>query len=283
MVNTSDPKITRPVTRLTAEALRQARRLTIVPWGSEGVGKTRFLFSCPRPLFLVNLDRPLQLDTLAREGFDLDGVYVLDLDPEWEPSTVCEAIASFTRDAARNRAGTFGVDNGKRLWDIHQLAYKDANSKRGAMAFGEPNAKMHDLYQTLLTPKAGLPSSLNVVVSHPATDEWRTVVNEETGRETGQRTGKFVPDQWKHTPFYADVVLWLYRWPPPLAQAYPQGGPKEIEKSDRPGYWARATKFSPDDRLLGMDIKNPSFRRIWSDCFDDAPPEGTWKQPLAMK
>lgn len=258
---------------------RQLKRLLLALWGSEGVGKSRFLLTTRRPTVIVSLDRALDYSGWATE-FDMSDVYLYDFGGSgMSPQKVVEEVKKVAVAMAQHGRGTFCLDNGKILWDLVTDAYKDQNSKRGALAYEEPNNWMMDLHSILSGRGPGGATELSTVFTYPATDEWKTMLNPETGKETGARTGKAVPHWWSKSGYAFDGVLWLYRWPTLAGQVVPSNVPKEAERRQEVSYWARPSKFFHAANLVGSDLHNPYFGRLWFEAFGTRPPEGVWVPP----
>lgn len=248
-------------------------------WGSGGSGKTRFIMSATRPLIYLGFDRPLEPKTWAGEGFDVEDVYVYDFSSRLEaPKIVIEDVRRVIRDAADQRVGTLAIDNGKVYWDLITEALKDSNYRKGAMVYGEPNAFMKETFTTGGGNPAGLSSEMNFIITYPAADEWTTRPDPNNPDKTiTDRSGRYVPAWWNKTEYGVDAVLWLYRWPTLGAMAVPPQPPSPDVKRSGVTYWARPSKFLGDPELVGADIEDPSFDKMWFNAFGEHAKHGAFR------
>lgn len=274
----SDLKLPGDPVRLNTIA--DAKRTRTALWGSGGAGKTRYIMSATRPLCYLGFDRPLEPAAWEGQGFDTDDVYVYDFSSRQEaPTILVDDMRRIVREFVNYGEGTLAIDNGKAAWDVVVEALKDPNPKKGAMAYGEPNAYMKELFSRAGGNPAGVPSKLNFIITYPAADEWKVYRDGETDKIQAQRTGSYVPQWWGRTEYGVDMVLWLYRWPTLNAMAVPLDVPKATKVRQGVTYWARPSKFLAVPDLVGSDIEDPSFDRIWFECFGEHAGNDAWTPP----
>lgn len=256
--------------------LSEAERLLLAVWGSEGAGKTRFLMSAPRPLVIVSFDRQMNPKIWRDDGFDIDDVHYYGFGEDVRgPAAILGAVRAVAKEMIVYGQGTFAIDNAKVFWDMESEASKDPNERKGALGYKDPNLHMSSLYSSLAAPVGGMPSKLNVILTHPAVDEWTSGLNAEGKRETST-TGRWVPHWWGKTGYFVDAVLWLYRWPTLKGMAVPSAVPDAAKQSIKTSYWARPSKFFYDADAVGADIGDPCFAKVWARSFGSQPPQGTW-------
>ncbi len=279
MTTKAEPEgLTLPGQHRKLRSIEASPRTRTALWGSGGSGKTRFLMSATRPLIYLGFDRPLEPAAWESQGFDVDDVYVYDFSSRQEaPSVVIEDVRAVVRDAADQRIGTLAFDNGKVWWDMVTAALKDANPKKGALGFGEPNSFMKEIFTTAGGNPAGLPSSMNFIITYPATDEW-VLTEDENGKKSRGPSGKYLPHWWSHTEYGVDAVLWLYRWPHLKEMAIPFNPPIAATNQSGVTYWARPSKFLGDRELVGADIENPSFDKMWHASFGEHAGHGAFRE-----
>ncbi len=260
--------------------VQASNRSRTAVWGGGGSGKTRYVMSATRPLIYLGFDRPLEPAVWESQGFDVSDVYVYDFSSRLEsPKIVVEDVRAVVRQAADKRVGTLAVDNGKVFWDLVTEALKDANYRKGAMVYGEPNAFMKEVFTTAGGNPAGLPSEMNFIITYPAADEWTTRVDPNNPDKTiTDRSGKYVPAWWNKTEYGVDAVLWMYRWPTLSAMAVPPIPPSPEVVRSGVTYWARPSKFLGDPELVGADINDPSFDKIWFNTFGTHAGKGAFRE-----
>ena len=272
---TTDLKL--PGKPIRLNTIGDAKRIRAALWGSGGAGKTRFLMSAPRPLCYLGFDRPLEPGAWEGQGFDTEDVYAYDFTSRREGATIIvDDVRRTIREFAAYSEGTLAIDNGKVMWDVVVEALKDSNLKKGALGYGDANAFMRqDVFSMAGGNPGGVPSRLNFIITYPATDEW-VLTEDENGRKSRGPSGKYIPHWWGHTEYGVDMVLWLYRWPTLKEMAVPPTVPDAAKARQSVSYWARPSKFLHVPDLVGSDIENPSFDRIWFECYGEHAGQGAW-------
>jgi hypothetical protein len=198
----------------------------IIVYGWPGVGKSQFVLNSgdvASPLWYANFDRSAAhlIKNYKGEG----GVHYADFTAltKDKAKEQCEQLMQMRNGAMNQGTGVFALDNFAAASDLVLMAYYDHN-KSGALAYGPVNNFWRDFV-------LGLESAgIWCLITAPPKEIWRSVLNKNTGNMTGQATGLYDPEGWKHLEFHAMAEIWLYTNRPAGAQAIPVGtGAKLID------------------------------------------------------
>lgn len=176
------------------------KRMVIVPWGKEKMGKTAFALSFPGPIRFLDFNYGTEGLSRHWNGKDIEFARY-KLTPMSDTKDVESAVARFQDEYMESlhycnqRAGTVIVDTGSELYDNVQIA-KLAEVKRRknpkdpdrvdvlAWDYAASNALMNSVYLAPLQMDA-----VNVVIIHKCKELWID----------SQPSGRFAIDGWKGT------------------------------------------------------------------------------------
>src|SRR3990172_4616079 len=178
----------------------------LIVYGHPSTGKTRFAINTwevGTPLWMANFDR--DASHLLSQYQGTAGVFYDDfmaLTPT--QATSCLDRLTGMKNAAMSKGeGVFVLDNFAACYEIVTLAKYD-HGKMGALAYGPVNAWLRDFMLGLER------SGVWCIITAPPKEIWVSVINPNTGNRTGQATGLFDPDGWKHADFHIMGEVWLY-------------------------------------------------------------------------
>lgn len=178
----------------------------LIAYGHPSVGKTRFginTWEVGTPLFYANFDRDAShlISQYQGEG----GVFYDEFVSltQQQAQTCLDRLTGMKNAAMSKGQGVFVLDNFAACWEMVQLAKVNPNDRRGAMAYGAANGWLRDFMLGLER------SGVWCIITAPAKEVWITIIS-QSGNPTGQATGTFDPEGWKHADYHIMGEVWLY-------------------------------------------------------------------------
>ena len=196
----------------------------IIVYGWPGVGKSWFAINSwdvASPLWYANFDRSaahLISEYKGKEGVHYADFTALTKDKAEE---ACERLLQMRNAAVNAGQGIFVLDNFAAASDLVLMAKYDHN-KSSALAYGPVNNWWREFVLGLEA------SGLWCLITAPPKEIWRSVRNKNTGNLTGQATGLYDPEGWKHIEFHAMAEIWLYTNRPAGAQDVPEASGNKL-------------------------------------------------------
>ena len=235
----------------------------IIVYGEPGVGKTQFCIDTAdvsTPLWYSNFDRDAAhlLKKYKGEG----GIYYQDFMAltKAQAETCLEKLEGMKNAAMSAGKGVFVLDNFAHCYEIVQLAKLD-QSKSGPLGYGPVNLWLRDFMLGL--ERAGV----WCLITAPAKEIWITVTNPNTGNKTGQATGLYDPDGWKHADYHIIGSVWLYTNQPIGAERQPKSTPSSGDTEmpvnyPETVYKAQIVESKKRPSAKGMIIKSPTLAKV---------------------
>ena len=237
----------------------------IIVYGWPGVGKSQFAINTwdvAAPLWYANFDRSAA--HLISQYKGAEGVHYADF-TAWskaQAEEACEKLLQMRNAAVNAGKGIFALDNFAAASDLVLMAKYDAN-KSGALAYGPVNNWWRSFVLGLEA------SGLWCLITAPPKEIWRSVLNKNTGNMTGQATGLYDPEGWKHIEFHAMAELWLYTNAPAGAEPQPQGTGSELmpgvefSQSRKPLEFKGRIEVAKKRRMIeGVILSNPTLHLL---------------------
>lgn len=192
---------------------QKRRRLVAMAKADTKTGKTRLLYTMPRPMLQISFDLNSegQEDAVVESGEE--GVFIYEVRFEEEVDgpkelAVFKQIRQFVYDAVETKYfRSIGIDTGDALWTLCQRGFfGKAGFGAGGNQFnyGVPNGAMEKIFKTVRESH-----DVNFLVVQRVKDEYEEVINPENNKKTSKATGRKVMMGWKQTPFEVNAVIEL--------------------------------------------------------------------------
>lgn len=237
----------------------------ILIYGYPGVGKSQFIINSwdvAQPLIYANFDRSAAHLLSKYQG--KEGVHYADFTAltKAQAEQACDELTAMKNLAVNTGHGVFALDNFAAASDLVLHAKHDSN-KASALAYGPVNEFWRDFVLGLER------SGLWCLITAPPKEIWRSVLNKNTGNMTGQATGLFDPEGWKHIQFHCMAEVWLFTNRPAGAQALPVASEAELTPGVMFPEGREPLEFKAQIRISkrrtaveGVILKNPSLKSL---------------------
>jgi hypothetical protein len=248
--------------------IQKRRRLVLEVDADTKVGKTRLIFTMPKPLLFINID----LNSEGQEGEIVEsgdsGVYIFDVKIPDEVDgphdlELFKKCRKMVYDAVETKFfRSVAIDTGDALWDLCQRGFfgKTGFGAGGMQSnYSVPNGAMARIFKTVRESH-----DVNFMVTQRVKEERESFINEK-GKKDSRTTGRLIASGWKHTKYEVHAVVKLdkdasYECDKPACQG--KAGCTAPQKHDPNRYSATITdsQFGGERTVLrGKDI---TFKNI---------------------
>jgi len=247
------------------EAPPRKRGGILVAYGHPSVGKSWFginTWDVADTLYYLSFDR--DASHLLEKFAGVGGVYYEEFSALTRTqATAClEKMVGMKNVAMSAGKGVFVLDNFLHADEIVMLAKVDPDDRRGGLAHGARNLWWRDFLLDLER------SGCWVILTAPAKEIWTTIINPNTGNRTGQATGLFDPDGWKHVDYHIMGEVWLFTNRPLGAEPSPKAGQPIMEDVFMPAvpanleFKGKIMLSKKRAAVEGAIVNNPTLKKI---------------------
>lgn len=237
----------------------------LIVYGHPSVGKTQFAINTwdvADTLYFLNFDRDASHLIKKYEG--TGGCYYEEFSAltRTQANTCLEKMTGMKNLAMSAGKGVFVLDNFLHADEIVTLAKVDPDDRRGGLAHGPRNLWWRDFLFGLER------SGCWVILTAPAKEIWVSVNNPNTGNRTGQATGLFDPDGWKHVNYHITGEVWLFTNRPMGAEPTPVSGQPIMEDVFMPmvpktlEFKGKIMLAKKRSSVEGVIVSNPTLAKI---------------------
>ena len=241
--------------------LEKRKRASMGIWAETGIGKTRFCFTCPKPVFYLSFepDGPywalknalrdgvikegdVQIIEVIREAFKNEGDIPLVKTLEEEIVIYEFALKTIQEIIDNYHTGTVAIDTGTEFWHLVDAVEGEAivkkRAKQGKDRFPFDYRVSNRAFRSVIDSVNA--SDLNLIVTNHAQEKYSS--------KGVAQPGKFNYQGNKHLSKWVDVFMRLHS----------DGNGNSIER------WAEIEKCRLDDTLREKEIVDPTWDEVMS-------------------